>query len=151
MVHVLNGDLFEAPVDLLVCPVNTKGVMGNGIALAFRYKWPNVYKTYRETCFAGKLKVGELLIVDHVICLPVKEHFWNPSKLEWVEAGLKALALFLETEKIESVGLPAIGQGYGLLDPDDVFVLIDKYLEPLDTEVYYFEKWHKRNQKKRGA
>jgi O-acetyl-ADP-ribose deacetylase (regulator of RNase III) len=50
--------------------------------------------------------------------LPVKEFFWNPSKLEWVEAGLKALALFLETEKIESVGLPAIGQGSSLLHPN---------------------------------
>ncbi len=152
MVYLLEGDLFEAPVDLLVWPVNTKGVMGNGIALAFRRKWPGVYEAYRKHCLEGKLKVGELFLVDHVICLPVKENFWFPSKLEWVEDGLKALACYLESEQVVSVGVPAIGQGYGKLDPVDVEALVLKYLEPLKTEVYYFARWGStKTQKKRGA
>jgi O-acetyl-ADP-ribose deacetylase (regulator of RNase III) len=45
-VEIAKGDLLEQRVDAIVNTVNTVGVMGKGIALQFRRKWPANYKAY---------------------------------------------------------------------------------------------------------
>ena len=43
---VLVGDLLESPAQTLVNTVNCVGVMGKGIALEFKKKFPEMYKDY---------------------------------------------------------------------------------------------------------
>ncbi len=40
------GNLLEARVEAVVTTVNTVGVMGKGIALMFREKYPENYRAY---------------------------------------------------------------------------------------------------------
>ena len=40
MIEISKGNLLEAPVEALVNTVNTKGIMGTGIALQFKQAFP---------------------------------------------------------------------------------------------------------------
>ena len=44
MITILHGNLLEAVADLYVNPVNTVGVMGAGVAKAFKLKYPDMYQ-----------------------------------------------------------------------------------------------------------
>ena len=46
MIRFTQGNLLEARVDALVNTVNTVGVMGKGIALMFKERYPENFKAY---------------------------------------------------------------------------------------------------------
>lgn len=50
MIKYINGDALEIKTDYLAHQVNTLGIMGGGIALAIRNKYPEVYMKYKELC-----------------------------------------------------------------------------------------------------
>ena len=43
MITYIEGDLFNSPAQVLVNTVNTVGVMGKGIALEFKKRYPEIY------------------------------------------------------------------------------------------------------------
>lgn len=45
-----DGDIFKVPSDMLLNPVNCKGVSGAGLALAFKKKFPVCQTKYEEIC-----------------------------------------------------------------------------------------------------
>ena len=50
------GDLLkQQDVDAIVNTVNCVGVMGKGIALQFKKKWPANFKAYATACKAGEI------------------------------------------------------------------------------------------------
>ena len=49
--------------DVLVNTVNCVGVMGKGVALAFRTRWPSIMGPYREACRSGRLRPGGCLLL----------------------------------------------------------------------------------------
>ena len=50
MVEVVQGDIFASGAQTLVNTVNTVGVMGKGIALEFRERFPAMHRDYVERC-----------------------------------------------------------------------------------------------------
>jgi O-acetyl-ADP-ribose deacetylase (regulator of RNase III) len=136
-----NLSLFELEVESLVNPINCIGVMGRGIALEFKKRYPKEYHIYREMCEGGKIEVGSVIQVKSsngkgIVLFPTKEDWRNPSKIEWVEEGLKSLANLIINHNIASIALPLIGCGLGGLKEGDVIPLIDKYLGNLSCKVY---------------
>jgi O-acetyl-ADP-ribose deacetylase (regulator of RNase III) len=111
MIRFTQGSLLEAPVEAVVNTVNTVGVMGKGIALMFKERFPENNKAYEAACRAGEVRVGSMFVTPGVelggprwiINFPTKENWRNPTKLEWVESGLSALKE--EILKKESVRL----------------------------------------------
>jgi len=76
----LRGDLFAAPVDCLINPVNCVGVMGKGLALQFKLHYPAMFASYQEACRAGRLRPGGLHIWPEpdgtrIINFPTKRHW----------------------------------------------------------------------------
>lgn len=59
MIRVLIGDLFASKAQSLVNTVNCVGVMGKGIALEFRRRFPDMHRDYVERCREGKVRLGE--------------------------------------------------------------------------------------------
>ena len=54
------GNLFASQAQCLVNTVNCVGVMGKGVALEFRRRFPNMFEEYRRVCEAGTLRrVGQ--------------------------------------------------------------------------------------------
>ena len=44
MIKLVNdGNIFDSKCDALVCPVNCMGVMGRGLALEFKKRYPKAY------------------------------------------------------------------------------------------------------------
>ena len=93
MITYVRGNIFEAPAQTLVNTVNTVGVMGKGIALTFKSIYPEMFRQYVELCDAGELDIGRLFLYRTsnklILNFPTKKHWRNPSKLEYIEAGLQ--------------------------------------------------------------
>lgn len=144
MLHYTQGNLLESPAVAFVNAVNTQGVMGKGIALAFRETFPHNYREYRKACATGQLAPGKLLAVwdespgigrKLIVNFPTKTDWRLPSKYEYVESGLQALAALIEAEQIESIAIPALGCGLGGLEWGRVREMIEQYLGNLPAEV----------------
>lgn len=134
----IKGNLFDANTDALVNAVNTVGVMGKGIALQFKERFPQNFKVYHTACKVGELTVGKLLFVQEgeqwIINFPTKQHWKDASKIEYIEQGLQELVRELPNYPITSLALPALGCGLGGLNWAEVRPLIVHYLGNL-TEV----------------
>ena len=122
--------------------------MGKGLALQFKQKFPTNYKIYKEACKNKTIDIGKLLLVDEsnlerkkfIINFPTKKHWRNPSKIEYIEEGLKDLVRIIETQKVESMAIPALGCGLGGLEWANVRLLLEKYLSNLEgIEIIIFE------------
>ena len=50
---ILVGDILESKAETLVNTVNCVGVMGKGIALEFKNRFPEMYADYIERCNRG--------------------------------------------------------------------------------------------------
>lgn len=142
MLSYVSGNLFEAPVQTLVNTVNTVGVMGKGIALTFRQIYPEMFREYRELCERGQLKIGSLYLYRtesrFVLNFPTKEHWRNPSRLSYIEAGLRAFVAMYEHAGIHSIAFPPLGCGNGELDFALVRPLMERYLAPLPIRVLLY-------------
>lgn len=62
MITYVKGDIFSSPAKIIVNTVNTVGVMGKGIALEFKNKYPDMFQSYKEICHEGKLDIGTLYL-----------------------------------------------------------------------------------------
>lgn len=56
------GDLLSSGEEIIAHGVNTEGVMGAGIALAIRKKWPSVFVDYQQDHAEGRLKLGAAMM-----------------------------------------------------------------------------------------
>ncbi|MEA3448983.1 MAG: macro domain-containing protein [Bacteroidota bacterium] len=148
MIQFKKGNILKAETEALVNTVNTVGVMGKGIALAFKKAFPDNFKSYKKACDKEKLKIGELLITQtgritpkYIINFPTKVHWKEKSKLEYIEQGMKKLVQVIEEEEIQSIALPPLGCGNGGLDWQEVKKVMLNELSrlPENIELIIFE------------
>jgi len=75
-----------------------------------------------------------------VINFPTKKHWRNPSKLEYIEAGLIDLLRQVRALEIRSLAMPPLGCGNGGLDWPTVRLLIMQAFDSLpDVRLVLFE------------
>lgn len=58
MLKYYNGTVFNSDAEVLVNTVNCFGVMGAGIALEFKLRYPEMFLKYKDMCEKGEYKVG---------------------------------------------------------------------------------------------
>jgi O-acetyl-ADP-ribose deacetylase (regulator of RNase III) len=143
MLRFMSGDLFESKAETLVNTVNCVGIMGKGVALAFKQRYPEMYEKYRLQCDRDEIQLGILTLYTDtkpwIINFPTKHHWRSHSRLKSIEAGLEYLVQHYREWGITSLAMPALGCGHGGLDWRDVRPLIERYLGQLDDveiEVY---------------
>jgi len=148
MITYLQGNLLEDNAEVLVNTVNTVGVMGKGIALAFKEAFPANFKEYKSACLAGDLRVGSLLITADInlfygtktiVNLPTKTHWRYPAEYSYIESGLAALHDWLSANRVSSIALPALGCSNGGLNWGMVKKMIEKHLNGLDIDIRVYE------------
>lgn len=138
-----SGDMFEQPAEAIVNTVNCVGVMGKGVALEFKRRWPANFRAYKRLCDAGKLAPGRLFVFENndvlaeanhrfLINFPTKQHWRAPSKIEYIDSGLDAFVREIRRLAIKSVVLPPLGCGNGGLKWSDVRPLMEQKLAPLE-------------------
>ena len=144
MVTFVNGDIFKSPAQVLTNTVNCVGVMGKGVALEFKNRYPQMFNDYKAKCDQGNVKPGQPYLWEddtaQVLNFPTKRNWRDNSLLQDIEDGLKHLANSYEQMGIQSIAMPALGCGLGGLKWSEVQPLIVKHLGALpDLDVYVYE------------
>ena len=148
MITYKHDDIFNANAEALVNTVNCVGVMGRGIALQFKKRFPENFAEYEKACkqnevVPGKMFVhstGSMINPRFVINFPTKRHWRGSSRLEDIEAGLIALKNVIIQNNIKSIAIPPLGCGLGGLDWSIVKNKIELALNDLtDVEIMVFE------------
>jgi O-acetyl-ADP-ribose deacetylase (regulator of RNase III) len=145
MITFKTGDIFQSNAQVITNTVNCVGVMGKGLALEFKTKFPEMNEDYVKRCQDGHVKPGQPYLWENdsvqILNFPTKRHWKQNSFLSDIEAGLKYLADNYAQMGVSSIALPPLGCGLGGLSWDDVKNLINKYLGPIqDLDVYVYEK-----------
>lgn len=146
MIHYIKGNLLEATTEALVNTVNTVGVMGKGIALQFKNRFPQNYKIYREACNEGTFHTGEVLVVREgdllnqkvIINFPTKAHWKADSKYEYISTGLVALKTAIVENDIKSIAIPPLGCGNGGLDWVRVKSMMEEALANVNCDIHIY-------------
>lgn len=148
-IALTHGDLLKQhDVDAIVNTVNCVGVMGKGIALQFKNKWPANFQQYQAACKASEVRPGRMLIHDcgglikpnYIINFPTKDHWRGASKIEFIEDGLVDLINRIRDLGIRSIAIPPLGCGNGGLNWVDVRPLIeDAFAQLPDVDVRLFD------------
>lgn len=142
-------DVFSAGAHAIVNPVNCVGVSGMGLALKFKQDFPENFNRYRAYCQDGLLQPGGIFFTQeampsapdgkvYIVNLATKDHWQNPSKIEWIEAGVSLLRAWAEEFKVKSIACPAIGSGLGQMIWADVEKIIKKEFENSNVEIYVY-------------
>lgn len=117
MIKVLTGNLFDSSAQTLVNTVNCVGVMGKGIALNFKKRFPDMFHDYEQRCHARDVKLGRPYLyapsqINHskqyqysffseneaslgsgkwVLNFPTKDHWRSVAALDSIVAGVEFL------------------------------------------------------------
>ena len=161
-IRILDGDMFFSRMQTLTVSVNTRGVMGAGLAARMKYAVPDVYVEYEDLCKARKLTTARPCLVRReksldeqladdfpslsvkpnanrwFLLFATKDDWRRPSRMEYIKDGLKWLVANASREGIASLALPALGCGKGWLRWADVAPLMCRYLRRLEIpcEIY---------------
>ena len=116
-------DIFQTSAMAIVNPVNTEGVMGKGLALTFKQRYPEAFAEYELACRNRVLVPGKCLLSwlpepgpRMVVQFPTKARWRSPSKYAYIDAGLEDLVRLVRENAINSIAIPALGCGLGQLD-----------------------------------
>jgi len=143
IIYRYDEDIFSSDADAIVNTVNCKGVMGKGLALKFKERYPEMYKEYKSLAKQGKITIGKLMLFKTkdgriIINFPTKYHWRHKSKTEYIEKGLRYFVDNYKDWKIRSVAFPQLGCGEGGLKWEEVKPIMEKYLEDIDIKVEIF-------------
>ena len=136
------GNIFESKCSAIVNTVNCVGVMGKGIALEFKKKYPEMYIDYVERCKYGKVRTGTPYVFHSgdtiIINFPTKDHWRSPSRLSFVVEGLDWFVTNYKKYGITSVAFPPLGCGNGGLAWEVVGPIMYQKLKglPIRVEIY---------------
>nr|WP_231727272.1 macro domain-containing protein [Kordiimonas lipolytica] len=135
--------MFDDPSEAIVNTVNCVGVMGKGVALEFKRRWPENFKAYKKLCDQKQLSPGHMFIYDnggmlvesgprYLINFPTKQHWRAKSKMSYISEGLDDFVIQVQKLGIKSVAVPPLGCGNGGLPWNDVRKVIESKLAGID-------------------
>lgn len=143
MVEYVCGNIFDSRAQTLVNTVNCKGVMGKGLALEFKKRYPDMYDDYVKRCRAGEVNIGKPYLYRAkdrwILNFPTKDHWRRRSTLAYIEQGLRYFVAHYQEMGILSVAFPRLGTENGGLDWEQVQPIMERYLGNLEIDVEVYE------------
>jgi len=142
-VDIISGNIFTSKCQVLVNTVNCVGVMGAGIALECRLRYPDMFQKYVQLCEEKKIDIGKLWIYKSpdrwILNFPTKKHWKFPSKKEYLRAGLDKFCQTYKERGIESIAFPLLGADKGGIPQDVSLNIILSYLDDLDIQIEVYK------------
>lgn len=139
------GNIFNTKCQTVVNTVNCVGVMGKGIALVYKLRYPKMYDLYKIYCNTKAIAIGKLWLyvgesdAPWVLNFPTKFHWKYPSKIEYIEKGLQKFIGTYKQKGITSIAFPLLGTHNGELDKEEVKELMNRYLKECDIPIEIYE------------
>lgn len=130
------GSLLDAK-GIIVHGCNAQGVMGSGVALAIKKKWPQVYREYVEAYALGGWTVGEAQLIQDVeegvhVINAITQEFYGKQPCRYV--SYDGVAMAFNAIKHDALALkcpvnfPLLGAGLGGGDWVIISTIIDRTL-----------------------
>ncbi|AEH03532.1 hypothetical protein AVT69_gp107 [Pseudomonas phage PhiPA3] len=151
---IIGKDIFQEPGDLYVITVNTVGVMGAGVAKAFRERHPDLFQRYKHDCKMKIIQIGHPVIYKgddnkHYMMFPTKERWQDPSLPSYISAGLQWMVDNIDENAdddfIDSkwkIVMPPLGCGHGKLHFPDVRAMIEEFSQHIPNQlVVVYPPW----------
>jgi uncharacterized protein YwgA/O-acetyl-ADP-ribose deacetylase (regulator of RNase III) len=143
MPKIVVGNLFDSDAQTLVNTVNCVGVMGKGIALEFKRRFPDYYRDYVEKCDHHRMQLGhpDLYRSDvhqWIVSFPTKGHWRSATRLSDIQEGLDVLVARYRDWGITSLAVPPLGCGQGQLEWRVVGPTIYRALSKLSVPVILY-------------
>lgn len=119
------GDIFKTHARAIGHGVNTQGVMGAGIAVQFKNRFPQMHMEYRELCKSGKFNGGDVMPWSvkapygpdlMVFNIASQEKPGANASYDFLIHGVKLATDICELADQPVLALPRIGSGIGGLD-----------------------------------
>lgn len=137
---ILVGDILKSKTQTLINTVNCVGIMGKGIALEFKNRFPEMFKDYVESCARKEVKPGvpylyKTLFLPQIVNFPTKDHWKSVARISDIEHGMQYLLSHYKEWGITSLAIPPLGCGNGQLEWRAVGPLIYKYAKKMDIPV----------------
>jgi len=138
------GDLFGTDAPALGHGVNCQGVMGSGIAVPFKERYPKNYNLYHAACSNKLLQPGEALVTQAdggpaIANIASQAQPGADARYDWAFSGFLDASLQLRALGLNRIAIPLIGCGIGGLEWPGVEYLL-KATEIIVPEVEY-EVW----------
>ncbi len=130
----------QSKAQTLINTVNCVGIMGKGIALEFKERFPEMFEDYVKRCKRKEVRPGlpylyKRLLPPNIINFPTKDHWKSVSRLSDIERGLKHLLSHYKEWEVTSLAIPPLGCGNGQLEWKVVGPLIYRYARQMDIPV----------------
>ncbi|MEO6390410.1 MAG: macro domain-containing protein [Pyrinomonadaceae bacterium] len=137
---VLIADILKSDSQTLINTVNCVGIMGKGIALEFKNRYPEMFDDYVRRCARHEVKPGvpyiyRGLFPPYIINFPTKDHWKSVSRLADIERGLQILLEKYREWEVTSLAIPPLGCGNGQLEWKQVGPMIYHYAKQMDIPV----------------
>lgn len=137
---ILVGDILKSKAQTLINTVNCVGVMGKGIALEFKKRFPEMFEDYIKKCDREEVKLGvpylyKTLFPPQIVNFPTKDHWKSVSRINDIECGLQYILSHYKEWGITSLAIPPLGCGNGQLEWRAVGPLIYRYVNQMDIPV----------------
>ena len=152
---VQSGDIFKSGAEAIVNPVNIQGKSRGGLAKVFKERFPDNYKQYVSACKDGSLTMGKVLVTEgggisrYIINFPTIRESGGAAHLMDIEIGMDALVDAVIERQIESVAIPALGAGVGLLGFDEVRDVVKNTIKHIPEVSFILYRPHVNNKPKR--
>jgi O-acetyl-ADP-ribose deacetylase (regulator of RNase III) len=139
-----NKNIFDTKCQTIVNTVNCVGVMGKGIALEMKNRYPEMFDKYKSFCDKKLIEIGKLWLYKNddnkwILNFPTKIHWKNNSEYEYIEKGMQKFVETYKEKNITSIAFPMLGCSNGGLDNDTVLNIMVKHLMKCDNliiEIY---------------
>ena len=144
-IQIITGNIWNSKAQTIVNTVNCEGVMGAGIALECRLRFPEMFSKYKDICEKELLEPGLLLLHKNdqrwILNFPTKTLWKLPSKEEYLHTGLIKFKNTYKEKGITSVAFPLLGASHGGLTPEKSIEIMKNHLDgiDLDIEIYKYD------------
>ena len=145
-IKFFNGDLLDSKADVIGHQCNARGVMGSGVALAVKNRYPEVYQSYRKFFEEGKLKLGKVDFAKTndgkvVANMCGQDKYGKDGKqytdYEALEKCFDKTVRYMKENRLATIAFPyKIGCGTGGGDWNVVFGLIKEYFKEFTIEIW---------------
>lgn len=123
-VHVAKADLTLLPVDAIVNPANSLGIMGGGVAAVIRRRGGD--KIQQEAMACAPIAVGAAVVTTAgklpakaVIHAPTMEEPGLKIGVENVRRATRAALIAAAVNGFDMIAIPGLGTGIGGVDRDE--------------------------------